>query len=988
MINRSPHSLTQAATRLKGSGQIAGFLLLSAVLLLPSTVKAGLPRFAFSTPPGQSVADSMKAAEQCGLKGKSLMMPALTLRLAGEDGADTSFEDQAKALLAISDDADVFLHVAVATGALTGRETERQITDRVAAFLRRVPLMSPMVHGLIIDVDEPFTAPDLAAFGIIDLAVAAKGAKTDLRLVFAFPAGFTNRQGDTVKRVATYFDLLGITYAPGWDTEAKWIAEQALNKPILLKVSPAQPSSYLAAALAATETTAQMVWSDPPDQPAFAGLCALNTLISRYITNDMNPLVTGASSFSLAMNGSPPTAIKWFAGGPSGDTAMMARVNGTPAQPRALSLHGAAGTFEIQWYDALTGAKLPTGPIIKTERGVDQTASGEAEYALVLIHNIGDTGDRFIEGVEVKGKADLTIQEIIARWQQYREAQRQRLDNYMADVLESVHFEGTNIGSGFDIQIKFEEFVNRDSQQWEQVEFYVNGVKFGNNHEFPLPQIDPTKVVTQPLELALNEKYQYKLLGTDKVNGILCYVIGVEPRVRGEVLFSGKIWIDGTTFRQVKQYFTERGEKSNVVSNTETQNFELVSDGKGGQFNLVKSISAQQLLNAAGRDFVLQKTYEFSGYAINNTEFAGSLTAARESDNPMFQDTDTGLRRLLRKGNQRVLDTSSGKLVRSIVVGTMYEGTFSFPIPIAGISIADFNYRNTGAQLSVFFAGPILVTNLSKQYGSKFRLGVDLALSGIPGNNRLYTGSTELKNQSIYTWEEDTGLRATWLATTDLSLTASGYLSYEYYHRTSDTDKLFALPRDGVTLLPSAEMKYAHKGYVFSAQGTRGQRLGWTPFGFASQPQPTHSAFTRYYADFAKTYYMPKFTRLGWEFGYFGGDQLDRISRYWPSFFSVPRLHGIPGGTDSFDAIAMGNVSYGFNVLDLVKIEGLYSYARARDIEESRQFKKFDGAELNFGTVGPWGTFLQGTVSYALDGNIDRYNSRWGVLFMMFKPLR
>lgn len=928
----------------------------------------------------------MKAAEQCGLKGKTLVMPALTLRLAGDEDSDSSFEDQAKALLAVSDDADVFLHVTVATGSLTGRETERQITDRVAAFLRRMPLMSPTVHGLIIDVEEPLTAPDLAAFGIIDLAVAAKGVKSDLRLAFAFPAGFIDRHGDTVRRVATYFDLLGITYAPGWETEAKWIADQALNKPIILKVSPAQPATYLAAALAAGGTTVQIVWFDPPDQTALAGLCAVNTLVTRLITTDMNPLVTGASSFDVAADGASLTAIKWFAGGTAGDTAVLARVNGTPGQPKSLRLHGAPGTFEIQWYDPLTGAKLQTGPIIKTDKGVDQAASGDAEYALVLIHNIGDTGDRFIQGVEVKGKADLTIEEIIARWQQYREAQRQRLDNYMADVLESVHFEGTNIGSGFDIQFKLKEFVNRDSQQWVQTESYVDGVKF--NHEFPLPQIEPEKVVTQPLELALNEKYQYKLLGTDTLNGILCYVVGVEPRVRGEVLFSGKIWIDGTTFRDVKQYFTQRGEKSNVVSNTETQNFELVSDGKGGQFNLVKSISAQQLLNAAGRDFVLQKTYGFSGYAINSAEFTGALADARKSDKPMFQDTDTGLRRLLKKGDQRVLDTSSEKLVRSIVVGTMYEGTFSFPIPIAGISIADFNYRNTGAQLSVFFAGPILVTNLSKQYGSKFRLGVDLALSGIPGNNRLYSGSTELKNQSIYTWEEDTGLRATWLATTDLSLTASGYLSYEYYHRTSDTDKLFVLPRDGVTLMPSAELKYAHKGYVFSAQGTRGQRLGWTPFGFAAQPQPTHSAFTRYYADFAKTYYMRKFTRLGWEFGYFGGDQLDRISRYWPSFFSVPVLHGIPGGTDSFDAIAMGNVSYGFNVMDFLKIEGLYSYARGRDIEESRHFNKFDGAELNFGTVGPWGTYMQGTVSYALDGNIDRYNSRWGVLFMMFKPLR
>ena len=87
-------------------------------------------------------------------------------------------------------------------------------------------------------------------------------------------------------------------------------------------------------------------------------------------------------------------------------------------------------------------------------------------------------------------------------------------------------------------------------------------------------------------------------------------------------------------------------------------------------------------------------------------------------------------------------------------------------------------------------------------------------------------------------------------------------------------------------------------------------------------------------------------------------------------FFPPPRIHGIPGGTDSFDAIAMSNVHYGFNVMDVMKFEGMYSYARARNLDESSQFRKFDGVETNFNTAGPMGTLIQGTVSYALDGNM------------------
>ncbi len=151
--------------------------------------------------------------------------------------------------------------------------------------------------------------------------------------------------------------------------------------------------------------------------------------------------------------------------------------------------------------------------------------------------------------------------------------------------------------------------------------------------------------------------------------------------------------------------------------------------------------------------------------------------------------------------------------------------------------------------------------------------------------------------------------------------------------------------------------------------------------------QRPQNAFTLYSADLNKDYYIRKFTKGGWDVSYWGGNQLDRFSRYFPSFLTTPRLHGIPPGTDSFDAIAMANVHYGFNVMDLVKVDGMYAYARARNLDESLRFRKFDGLELNFNTPGPMGTLMQGTVSYALNGNIPRYNSRWAVYILIFKPL-
>lgn len=1015
----SLRSATLFFSRIAGLERFLALLVLSVFLFLPLTAEAGLPRAAVSIPTDQGLGVGLKAAEQCDVPGKLMVLPALTFDFAGGESPASAFEEQVQAAQALPEASEVWLDVVVEPGSLAGNESEKQITERVDALVKQMPLSAPAVRGLMIELTEPRAASDLFAFGLVRLALAAKASNAGLRLAFVFQPGFVGRHGELVKRLATYSDLLGTTYSVGWRQDAAWIAEQALNKPLILKLDSlkldaeisAATSSFLKATLAASGTSVDIVWTAPADAKAAEAVCAVNRFLTHSISNNMFALDSAASPFSVAVDGVENGEHRWFGGGKA-DLVIVARVNGSPESPKTVRLQGVRpGAFEIKWNDPATGAPLPAGEATKTDKGVVQTCACTSEYALISIHAQSEADQTLFNTVEVKGGVDLKIEEIIARWQQNREAQKQKLENYEASSFMSLHFESTNLGPGFDVSMQLKQFFSRTGQmELAQKAFYVNGVKFGKNHEFPLPQIEPEKVLTQPLELKLNERYQYKLLGTEQINGALCYVVGVEPKVHDEALYSGKMWIDGTTFREVRQSLSQRGAKSNVLVNTETQNFELVSDGKGNQFNLVRSVSAQQLLNAAGRDFVLQRTVQFSDYVINISapEFSGAVAAEHSSDDPMFRDTDEGLRSLKKQGNERVLVEKNEKRVRALIAGAMYGGTFNFPIPFLGISIADFDFRHTGAQLSTFFAGPILVTDLSKQYRPKFRLALDLALNGLPGENRIYSNNTELTQGEVWTWEQTTGLRASWQASTHLSLTASTYFAYDNFLRTSTADEQYGLPRNGLTVLPGVEVKYSRRGYVFDAQGSRGERVAWRAFGCtslalppagcgSSSPspppqntllvQPPQNAYTLYNADLNKDYYLGKFTKGGWDMSYWGGDQLDRFSRYFPSFLASPRLHGIPPGTDSFDAIAAANVHYGFNVADFMKIDGMYSYARARNLDESFKFRKFDGLELNFNTPGPLGILMQGTVSYALDGNIARYNSRWAAYILIFKPL-
>jgi hypothetical protein len=1004
-------SVLRLFCRLPSRGRVAPILLFPAILLLPLTAEAGLPRVAISIPTDENLAVGLKTAEQCDVPGKLIVLPPLSFNLtAGEIPASLLDEQMFRS---VREGSEIWLHVVVNANSLAGNESDKQITEKVNAFLKPVLLSTSAVRGMFVEIEgqELLRAQDRFAFELASLALIAKASQAALRVAFIFPPGFVGRHGDVVKRLATYSDLLGITYGHGWREDAAWIAEHAFNKPVILKSdtgASATPSPFLMAMLAAGPAV-EIVWAEPPDAKAAAALCAATSFLNRTITANMFATDSAASPFNVAVDGLGNNEHRWFAGGPS-DVVIVARVNATPDSPKTVRLQSEKpGPFEIKWYDPATGAELPAGQVKKTDKGFAQTCACTSEYALISIHQQREVDQTLYNTVEVKSGVELSIEEIIARWQQNREAQKQKLENYQASSFMSLHFESTNLGPGFDVSMQLKQFFNRDGQlELAQKEFYLNGVKFGKNHEFPLPQIEPEKVLTQPLELKLNERYDYKLLGSEQVNGVTCYVVGIEPKVRDEALYSGKIWIDGTTFREVKQYLTQRGVNSNVLVNVETQNFELVRDDQGKQFNLMRSISAQQLLNAAGRDFVLQRTVQFSDYVINSPQFSGALAAEHSSDDPMFRDTNQGLRSLQMKNGERVLVDQNAKRIRALVAGVMYGGTFNFPVPFLGISKVDFDFHHTGAQLSTFFAGPILVSDLSKQFRPKFRLALDLSLNGLPGENHIYSNNTELLQGETWTWEQTAGVRASWQAATHLSVTASTYFAYDNFLRTSQAEEIYELPRNGLNILPGVEIKYNRKGYVFDAQGTRGERIDWRPFGCASLSQPPagcgspspnpppqnallvqhpQNAFTLYDADLNKDYYIGKFTKGGWDVSYWGGDQLDRFSRYFPSFLAAPRLHGIPPGTDSFDAIAMADVHYGFNVMDFMKIDGMYAYARARNLDESLRFRKFDGLETNFNIPGPMNTLVQGTVSYALDGNIARYNSRWAVYVLVFKPL-
>lgn len=971
------------------SGKMAGALATGALFLLAafSSAQESLPNavVSLSQNEGQSLSSSLQGTVGC-MNGATLALPEVKFASSSESPSIAAFREQAEALAALPAGSQAWLRIAIPSDAFAGDETEKQIADRVDSFLKPAPLTSASLQGVLFEPGAQ--ASNRSVFVLLRLMVAAKSANSALRIGVLLPPGFVAANGDTVKRLALYADLFGVSGMGDWRADAAWIAANALNKPLLLLLGNGGTAEFLNAAQEAAGSMVQSIWLTPSAPESACRIFAMDHFLVQHLPPGVLRADPKALPFALSIDGAPSAGALWYSSGQSGDVAVIAKVGGSAARPAALLLRGTSKSqYELQWFDPESGVLLPyPEPVVKGSE-ITASCSSSAPFVLMVLHRKSGGATSVFNQVQVKGGVELSVEEIIARLQQAREAQDRRLENYQASSFMTLHFESTTVTQAFDISMNLRKFYQRGQKtDFVQTGFYVNGVKFSSRRDFPLPQLEPEKVLAQPLELTLNDNYTYKLLGTGMVDGAQCYVVGIEPRTPGANLYSGKIWIDGTSFREVRQTLSQRGEHSNVIVNIETQDFALVDDGKGNQFNLPHSISAKQSLNAAGRDFLLQRTMQFSGYLINSPNFNQDIEAAYRSRQPMYRDTDQGLRDLKNENGERVLQKNNTKRIISAVGGAMYTGTFNFPIPFAGVSLADFDFRHTGQQLSVFFAGPILAADLSTQKTPEFRLSADLALSAIPGENRVYQNNVDRTDQDIWSWEQTVGMRATWQATSHLSLTAFTYAAYDIYRRTSETATTFEPPRNGVTIEPGAQIRFTDRGYIFTADGTRGQRIDWRSFGYATSPAQKESAYTLYDGDLNKDYYIGKFTRGGWDMAYYGGVQLDRFSRYFPFYFTSPQLHGIPGGTDTFDAIAMTSAHYGFNVMDLVKFEGLYSYARARNLAESSQFHRFDGAELNFNTGGPKSTLIQGTVGYAINGNIARYNSRWSFILMIFKP--
>ena len=149
----------------------------------------------------------------------------------------------------------------------------------------------------------------------------------------------------------------------------------------------------------------------------------------------------------------------------------------------------------------------------------------------------------FAEGVRVDARQALTVREIIARHQAAAARQRRAVQQLISTGTMTLTFEAPSFPAPMAITSQATIYTAADATDIEQRDIRVNGIAFAGGRVPRLPLIEPERVASPPLAIALTDVYNYRLEGEAIAGGVRCYTVGFSPIDTRRPLFSGTAWI-------------------------------------------------------------------------------------------------------------------------------------------------------------------------------------------------------------------------------------------------------------------------------------------------------------------------------------------------------------------------------------------------------------------------------------------------------------
>jgi hypothetical protein len=588
---------------------------------------------------------------------------------------------------------------------------------------------------------------------------------------------------------------------------------------------------------------------------------------------------------------------------------------------------------------------------------------------------------------EASEKAMPTVDEIIFRFQQVDAAQAELIENYIANARVEIHFQPTSLDA-YDIVVENRFFANRETTEWQELTFSLNGAKWGRNRP-PFPLLQPEKVLSLPLALRLNRDYVYHLEGTDRVGDRLCYVVRFDPIDERQSLYRGRVWIDTERYGRLKVQSVQTRLSPPVVSNEEVQTFTAVGQVGDRPIYLFSKMVSQQIVAIAGRNLLVTRNVDFTAFRVNVALFAEERQQARKSDDIMYRDTDKGLRQLVKQGAERVVSDTVKANAKALALGTTVDPSYDYPLPLVGIDYANFNFLNKGLQLSFIFSGVLAAGNLQKAKinGSKFDASLDFYGIAVNSNDLVYNENGEQTGDRLLTRNVSTGVNLGYQATDYQKITLGSHVQYDQYSADSGkTSPDFVVPENTSTVNGGFNYEYRRGGYSLLGSWSYFWRADWQPWGNVAEFDPATQTYTKYDLGVSKDFHFKLIHTIRLNTNYYGGQRLDRFSMYRFGLFDPTRMRGVPSAGVRFSEVGMVRASYSFNLLNRYRLALYADHAWGRTPDETTWVPTTGiGFEANF--PGPKTTMWKVGVGKGFLPAMYKGSGSFVFEFMLFKPI-
>ena len=597
--------------------------------------------------------------------------------------------------------------------------------------------------------------------------------------------------------------------------------------------------------------------------------------------------------------------------------------------------------------------------------------------------------DSVEEQVNVADTRRMPVGEILRRLQASEDAQSRRLENYAATNSMSLRF---LLGGAQSLDTTFRGpyFFNADGGfDWAWEEFFVNGVRWRRKTIPEIPLIQPEKAAAQPIDINFTKDYSYQLRGTAVIDGRDTWVVDFSPRVKpeeGRTLYKGTVWVDRELYVRVRSNAIQLGLIGDVISNEETTTYTpLTANGAVAPwsreaFILGTRVKGQQLFSILSGTTLVEREVELTDVQINPSDFEQRRQTVLDSEATMVRDTEKGLRYLATdKSGERVVKDEFDKSRLFLVGGVFYDDSQDFPLPLAGINYFNFDWRDTGIQVNLFFAGPLLLANVADPslFGTRWEGGIDAFGLAIAGEDQVFRNEVEVKEEGVKALRPNIDFNIGRPIGQFFKLGLEYSIGFNNFSRGDDTAPEFVLPEDHIDHRIQLTADYNRKGFSVRLRGSENMRSDWEPWGLPGNTEfdQDQESYQRYSASVRKIWHLPKFTKFGAQLEYAGGENLDRFSKYDFGFFSDLVIRGYSSGKVKAEEVTAAHLSYGFNLGDVFRIDLVGDAALATDFESGFKDELLAGIGLNGTVLGPWGTVVNFDIGYPVAGPADGFTA-------------